>query len=352
MLDLSQYWYRRSLHWLTALLVPFTWAFGFLVALRRGLYRAHLFKTYDFAVPVIVVGNLTVGGTGKTPFVIELVKLLQSQGYSPGIVSRGCGGEQQRTPYRVELTSNTRKVGDEAILLVRQTGCPMVIGIDRVAAVRELLQQCVCNVIVSDDGLQHYRLGRAVEIVMVDGIRGFGNHYLLPAGPLREPVKRLEEVDFVITTSGHPLQNEINMTVVPDKLVSLKNQFKIDLRQFKNRKVHAVAGIGHPERFFATLRQAGLDIIPHIFPDHYHYEANDLDFLDTYPIVMTEKDAVKCEALANDRYWYLTVMTSIDQSFEKQLLLKLQSWEKRDELKKKPATYAIDNNVQHDDICK
>jgi len=342
MLDLSRYWYRHSLHPVTWLLLPLSWIFGFLATIRRRLYRLKLLKTHHFSVPVIIVGNLTVGGTGKTPFVIELVKLLQSQGLSPGIVSRGCGGKEQLKPHWVQPNSNATQVGDEALLLARKTKCPIVISKDRVAAVRELLRQSVCNVIVADDGLQHYRLGRTLEIAMVDGTRRFGNHCLLPAGPLREPVHRLDNVDFVIITDGHPQNNELAMTLVPHKVVSLKNQSNVNLTQFKQMKVHAVAGIGHPERFFATLRQAGLDIITHVFPDHYLYDSSDFDFQDTYPIIMTEKDAVKCDAFATDRYWYLTVVANVDPVFQQQLLLQLQSWETRDEFKDKFKKSTVD----------
>ncbi len=323
-LNLERHWYSRSLTWLTLLLLPFSFLFRLIVRLRLFLYKHNIIKTIHFSVPVIVVGNLTVGGTGKTPLVIWLAEFLKTQKWRPGIVSRGMGGAKQETPVWVDKHSEPSIVGDEALLLARHGACPVVICIDRVAAVKELLGNTDCNIIISDDGLQHYRLGRGIEIAVLDGDRKLGNGYFLPAGPLREVKERLDQVDFVIQQGGDRQNNYFYMQLQGNELVSVVNPHKrLPLTDFKNKKVHAVAGVGNPERFFATLRLQGLNIIEHIFPDHYLYQQADFRFSDELPIVMTEKDKVKCEALADERFWYLPVVALIDKKFENELLLKL-----------------------------
>lgn len=320
-MSMERHWYSRSLTWFTLLLVPLSWIFYCLLQCRYFLYRKHIKKTAYFPVPVIVVGNITVGGTGKTPFVIWLAKFLQNQGFHPGIVSRGVGGKQSFIPREVKKDSLPSDVGDEALLLAK-TNIPVVLCIDRVAAVNALLKQHSCDVIIADDGLQHYRLGRDIEIAMVDGIRRFGNECLLPAGPLRESVARIKSVDFVVV-QGTPKQHEFGMSLEGDQLISIIHpDHKKPLQTFK--KVHAVAAIGHPARFFALLKNAGLDIIEHEFPDHYLYQALDFDFHDDLPILMTEKDAVKCQRFADHRFWYLPVTLQMDTLFQKQLLAKLK----------------------------
>lgn len=346
MLNCARYWeslwYRRRLNFFTALLLPCSWIFRIIVGLRRFCYRAKWKKTHYFPVPVVVVGNITVGGTGKTPFVVWLAQLLKDHGFRPGIVSRGIGGIPQRGPYTVKIDSDPKIVGDEAIVLVRRTHCPMVVSVNRVAAVEYLLAHSDCNIVISDDGLQHYRLGRQVEIALKDSMRGLGNRYLLPAGPLREPAQRLQEVDFVVlnfagcgnlsdNTPGSPRDDELlanlngyTMQLLGNTLVSMQNeQQQISLDFFKNQTVHAVAGLGNPERFFAALRQKGLIIIEHIFPDHYCYQADDLKFKEAFPIVMTEKDAVKCFGFANERCWYLPVSARLDKKLIKDFLKKI-----------------------------
>lgn len=322
MLDLTRYWYRKPLHFVTIFFLPFSSLFGFCAAIRRWMYSVGMLKTYRFTVPVIVVGNITVGGTGKTPFVIWLAKFLQSKGYRPGIVSRGYGGKKNKKPSRVTTESEAKEVGDEAILLAKNAECPVVICADRAAAVRELLRNSDCNLVIGDDGLQHYRLGRNIEIVVVDGMRRFGNNHLLPAGPLREPVSRLNSADFIIVNGGD--NNEYAMTLEPKQLVSLQNQQKtVNLVEFPHKTVHAVAGIGHPERFFMSLKNAGYDVIPHVFPDHHFFQPHDLQFNDSFPIVMTEKDAVKCCQFADERYWYLRVAVKLDDRFQQKLIERL-----------------------------
>lgn len=305
--DLTRYWYQDKMN----LLLPLAWLFGACVAIRRFCYRVGLFKTYRLSVPIIVVGNISVGGTGKTPFVIWLAAWLHSQGYRPGIVSRGVGSQfKHRKPYLVKENDSAEQVGDEAILLIQQTQCPMVICVNRVAAARELLAQADCNVVISDDGLQHYALDRDIEIVIVDGERRFGNGCLLPAGPLREPVSRLGEVDMVVVNGGRA--DELSMQL---ELMSIKKlkQYAATERLEAGATIHAVAGIGNPERFFQTLRRAGFAVIPHVFPDHYRYRSSDLAFNDDLPVIMTAKDAVKCQAFAKENWWYAEVEIKIDQ---------------------------------------
>jgi len=323
-LNLERHWYNRSLTWLTILLLPLSYLFRFIVRLRQFLYRHQFIKTTHFPVPVIVVGNLTVGGTGKTPLVLWLAHFLKTQGWRPGIVSRGMGGAKQFVPLWVDAHADPQNVGDEAILLARHSACPVVICIDRVAAVKELLGNTDCNIVLSDDGLQHYRLGRRIEIAVLDGERKLGNGYLLPAGPLREIPQRLQQMDFVVQQGEKRDKDYFQMQLQGNEVVSLVNsQDKLPLTHFKNVKVHAIAGIGNPQRFFSTLRQHGLEIIEHIFPDHYLYQADDFNFSEQLPIIMTEKDKVKCEELSDDRFWYLPVTTVIDKEFAVKLLQKL-----------------------------
>lgn len=323
MFDFSRYWYRKPLHFSTFPLLPFSWLFGIGAAFRRSLYHVGLIKSHRFHVPLIIVGNITVGGTGKTPFVIWLAGFLKAQGYSPGIVSRGVGGAKHVRPHRVSLDDPVQTVGDEALLLAQNTDCPVVIGIDRVAAVRDLLQHSECNLVISDDGLQHYRLARDIEIAIVDGARRFGNGHLLPVGPLREPEGRLNKVDFIIVNEGNQ-SDEFTMALNPMRLISLKDKRQCMLSEFPHKKAHAIAGIGNPARFFNTLQNAGFEIVPHAFPDHYLYQSSDVDFNDSLPIIMTGKDAVKCVSFADERYWYLEIAVKIDCDFEQKLLTKLK----------------------------
>lgn len=317
---MQDHWYRPTHDFVTYLLLPFAFLFRCVVALRRFLYRKKILKTYHFSVPVIVVGNITVGGTGKTPFVIWLVNFLRENGFKPGIVSRGVGGQQQKTPRWVNQNSDVNAVGDEAVLLAIRGNCPVVIGIDRVAAVKELLAKTDCNIVVSDDGLQHYRLARDMEIALVDDERGFGNGSMLPAGPLREPINRLNEVNFIIrqvsSTKKMQRNNEFAMRLHGECLLSVKQpQQKMSLQDLQNKTAHAVAAIGNPQRFFASLRKSKMNVIEHVFPDHHLYCEMDLQFNDDLPIVMTEKDMVKCKDFARENFWYLPVEAEIPTEF-------------------------------------
>jgi tetraacyldisaccharide 4'-kinase len=323
MLALQKHWYKPKLTWLTALLLPLSWLFKSVITLRSYLYRRGFKKIIRVNVPVIVVGNVSVGGTGKTPFVIWLADYLKQHGWRPGIVSRGVGGKSLTPAHRVLDHDQSAVVGDESLVLIQRTHCPVVIGVDRVAAVSELLATTDCNIVISDDGLQHTRLGRDIEIVMVDNTRRFGNRALLPAGPLREPLSRLPTVDFIVS-HPHAQNGENQMSIVGDELVSLNDsRVKKPLAAFKYQTVHAVAGIGNPERFFATLIQHGIIIIEHAYPDHYLFAQKDLEFSDNLPIIMTEKDAVKCKGFNNTNAWYLPIHVEMDEAFKANLLKKL-----------------------------
>jgi tetraacyldisaccharide 4'-kinase len=310
---LDYYWYNSSP--LSLFLLPLSWFFCTIAVLRRWAYNLGLLKVHRLPVPVVIVGNISVGGTGKTPLVTWLVAYLKQQGYRPGIVSRGYGGGANHWPQQVRPDSDPRMVGDEAILLARRCACPMSVGPDRVAAATALLEYTDCDIIVSDDGMQHYALGRDVEIAVVDGVRRFGNGHCLPAGPLREPQSRLQTVDMVIT-NGVAGVREYSMKLEPDMLWNLSSSREHKtLSAFRGKTVHAVAGIGNPQRFFAQLGESGIHVIEHPFPDHHHFNAADIQFNDELPVLMTEKDAVKCLDFAQERHWCVPVQAQIDDRF-------------------------------------
>ncbi len=303
---------------------PLSWLFRGAVAARRAAYRSGLLRSRRFDVPVIVVGNITVGGTGKTPLVIWIVELLRREGYRPAIVSRGYRGRARHWPQQVRPDSDPVMVGDEAVVLARRCRCPIAVGPDRAAAVEALLRHSDCDVIVSDDGLQHYGLARDVEIAVIDGTRRFGNGLCLPAGPLREPVSRLDSVDMTVVNSGSALRREYPMTIGALSLRKVRDDEIAYLpAEFPSRDVHAVAGIGHPARFFRQLRQLGFTPVEHPFPDHHDFTAADLEFGDLHPVVMTEKDAVKCRRFCGDDCWYLAVEAQPDPRVGQRLLAML-----------------------------
>ena len=301
-----------------AALAPLSWAFGAVVAVRRAGYARGWFESRRVPRPVIVVGNLTVGGSGKTPLTVWLVRWLAARGLRAGVVSRGYG-RQGEAPRRVTARSQAREVGDEPLLIARRTGAPVCVARDRVAAAAALAPEV--DVIVADDGLQHYRLARALEIVVVDGRRRFGNGRLLPAGPLREPASRLRDAGLVVANGGTPRAGELAMTLVPGDLVALADGTRRPLAASAaaTPRVHAVAGIGDPSRFFATLRAAGFSPEEHAFPDHADYSAADFAFGDDAPVLMTEKDAVKCGSFADARLHYLEVSASFAPADEARL---------------------------------
>jgi tetraacyldisaccharide 4'-kinase len=287
-------------------LKPFSAVYGGVSAVRRLAYRRRLIRAAPLTCPVIVVGNLTVGGTGKTPLVCWLAEQLTQSGYRPGIVTRGYGGSA-RKPRLILPTDRADVVGDEAVLLARRSRAPVATGRDRPSAARQLIDTG-CDVILSDDGLQHYALARDAEIVVVDGDRRFGNGRLLPAGPLREATTRLRGVDAVVVNGGSGEgEGALRMRLLATSAVSIKYGTVKPLREFSGQRLHAVAAIGNPQRFFATLRSVGIEPIEHPLPDHAPLKRDDISFADGLAVLMTEKDAVKCSEIAGPDHWYVPV---------------------------------------------
>ncbi len=318
-----KHWYRRgAVAWL---LWPAGAAFLFLAAIRRLLYRLRLLKSEHAGIPVIVVGNITVGGTGKTPLVLWIAEFLKGKGWAPAIVSRGYGAAGQ-APRAATIASSPAEVGDEPIVLARRSGCPVWVGADRAAVIRALrAQHPEVDVVILDDGLQHYRLRRDIEIAVVDG-RGSGNGFGLPAGPLREPASRLRSVDAVVSHGKSGL-SDVTMQLEGDVLVRMANAAeRRPASSFSGQKVHAVAGIGDPNRFFLHLARLGLKPLPHPFPDHHPFAPGELDFGDEAPVVMTEKDAVKLRHAARPNWWVLPVTARLNPAFGGWLLGKLDEW--------------------------
>jgi tetraacyldisaccharide 4'-kinase len=306
---LLRHWYSPHPVWF---LIPLAWVFWLLSSLRSGAYALGVMPAVTLPVPVVVVGNITVGGTGKTPFVIWLAQELRKRGHRPGIITRGYGGNADM-PQRAESDGDPRLVGDEALLLARHSGAPVAVGSDRIAAAR-LLPRDV-DVILSDDGLQHHRLARRHEIVLLDGSRGLGNGWLLPAGPLRETEARLEGSQVVIKTvpgGGFSWPGAVRMGLKAETAVNLKDGKRRPLSSFSAQRVHAIAAIGNPFQFFATLEASGLHVDGRALPDHAAPSTADLEFGDDLPVFMTEKDAVKCMESALARHWYLEAAAEFD----------------------------------------
>ena len=317
-----RYWYRRgAIAWL---LWPASVVFACVVFARRILYRLRVLKSAHPGIPVIVVGNLTVGGSGKTPLVLWIAEFLKSNGWSPAIVSRGYGAKVE-WPRAATVASEPEEVGDEPILLSRRSGCPVWVGADRLKVIEALrAQHPAVDVLVLDDGLQHYRLRRDVEIAVVDS-RGLGNGFLLPAGPLREWAWRLRFVDAVVshgsTIKGFAMQLEGE---VAHRMTDARD--RQPLRAWRGQKVHAVAGIGNPSRFFVHVGRLGPKVVPHPFPDHHRFIPEELEFGDEAPVLMTEKDAVKLRRNARAGWWVLPVSAKLDPAFGDWLLRKLDGW--------------------------
>lgn len=320
---LQRQWYKSGVWHLV--LMPLSWLFGLLSSLRRYAYRLGIFKTVHLPVPVIVVGNITVGGTGKTPLVIWLAEQLAQAGFKPGIISRGYGGKSDG-PMPVTGHSDPAIAGDEPVMIAGRTAAPVWVGQDRAATGMALLKaHPACDVIISDDGLQHYRLARDAEIVVIDGQRRFGNGRLLPAGPLRESIRRLASVDAVVSNGVSSDEGFIEMQLQPTNFRNLMDATKsASASEFIGKRLLAIAGIGNPGRFFAQLKAMGLQCAEKPFPDHHMYRPEDLQTGAVDAILMTEKDAVKCRAFAEPDWWYLAVDAKLDRALVERVLKKLR----------------------------
>ncbi|WP_339725557.1 tetraacyldisaccharide 4'-kinase [uncultured Paraglaciecola sp.] len=317
-------WYSPSwYHWpVILLLLPLTALFWALSWLRRTLFRLNIKASVDIPVPVIVVGNISVGGNGKTPLVVYLAKRLRQEGYHPGVLSRGYGGKNASYPMSVEPSSLVDLAGDEAILMRRHINCPLVVDPQRPRGALHLIDKHKCNVIICDDGLQHYALNRDIEIVVMDGQRRCGNNILLPAGPLREGTWRLKTADLLVLNGGLVTNGEHLMSLEAGQLINIKNPTKSLSLSRLTVPVTALAAIGNPQRFFSLLQKKQVKIKKQLsFVDHHAFTEDDIpDGL----VIMTEKDAVKCTHIAHDDCWYLPVSASLTRQFESQLLQKLK----------------------------
>jgi len=327
------YWYDPSAQvplW-ASMLAP---VYDAATAARRGLYRRGWLKSQRVEVPVVVVGNITAGGTGKTPLTIALVQRLRSAGYKPGVASRGYGRQQAGQARWVDAATPAGLGGDEPVLIARKTGVPVRVDADRVAAARALIQ-AGCDLVISDDGLQHYRLARDVEIEVLDAQRRYGNGQMIPAGPLREPVQRAAACDFRVVNLGvdgraedvgfgqWPMRLDIN------RALPLVGGRERDLGSFQGQRVHAVAGIAHPERFFQMLRQRQIAVVPHAFADHHDFVAGDFQFGSRLPVLMTEKDAVKCSAFAQPGQFSVPLQADLPEAFWIGLLDRIEQLQRR-----------------------
>ena len=299
---------------------PLAVLYGAVVRPRAWFYRIDAMRSVRLPVPVVVVGNLSVGGTGKTPLTIAVAEALRARGFHPGVVSRGYGG-RQREPMLLGDQPDPAEVGDEPCL-IRASGVEVAIGRERPAAAR-LLLDAGCDVLIADDGLQHYALARDVEICVIDGTRRFGNGRLLPAGPLREPLSRLSLVDFRVCNGGLPVDGEFPMQLLGAEAVALHDGERRPLAEFVGQRVHAVAAIGNPSRFFDSLRAAGIEPIEHGFADHHGFVAAELDFGDQLPVLMTDKDAVKCSGFARPNWWRVPVRAELPPAFYDALVERL-----------------------------
>ena len=325
---LESKWYGSQNKGWKILCFPFHCILQCLVLSRYFLYRFGLLSSWRSPVPVVIVGNISVGGTGKTPLVIWLVEKLKAAGYFPGVISRGYGGMIQH-PSEVPEGGNPSLFGDEPLLIAKRASCPVWVGKDRPAAAKALLRAYPqCNVIISDDGMQHYALQRDIEIVVVDGSRLYGNKLLLPLGPMREPMSRLTRVDAIVVNGGSSCKpGEYLMRLDGDEFSSLHTPQKIvQASHFLNKKNHAVAGIGNPKRFFNHLRKLGVKVTEHSFPDHHPFQPSDLSIPDADAILITEKDAVKCQHFPQKNIWVLPVKAEVMNGLENKVINKIESF--------------------------
>lgn len=320
---IERIWSGKS--WLYILLLPLSFLYGLITVIRRATYQVGLSRSWKAPIPVVVVGNLTAGGNGKTPVVIWLVESLVKEGYRVGVVSRGYGGKAQSYPLVLDENTTTTVAGDEPVLIYHRTKAPVAVSPKRSDAIKALLERHELDVIITDDGLQHYALQRDYEIVVIDGQRRFGNGWWLPAGPMRERASRLNSVNALIVNGGEPKENEVLMTLEGDtaiNLVTSENQTVTSLPS-----VVAIAGIGHPPRFFASLENKGVELVStHAFADHQDYEQQQLSLLvkPTQNLLMTEKDAVKCHGFAQPNWWFLPVKAQLERTGEQKILSEIK----------------------------
>ena len=326
-LKLQGIWYGRSrAAWV---LLPLSYIFFVVVLVRRALYKCGLFRSYRLAKPVVVVGNLTVGGTGKTPLVIWLANTLGSLGIRVGVITRGYGGKAITWPQQVTADSDPHSIGDEAVLIAQQTNALVVAGPNRVAS-GQWAVAAGAELIISDDGLQHYRLQRDYELLVIDASRCFGNGHLLPAGPLREPVTRLQQVDLVVVNQrdlGHAFDCNrpmVSYNVSLGGLRSLVSSKQLAIDYFVGQRVHVITAIGHPHSFISALERLGMTVDSRLYPDHAQFSRQDIDFDDDLPILMTEKDAVKCSGIADSRHWAVSIDVQLSDPDREQLLMRIQ----------------------------
>lgn len=299
--------WSRPYSWLT-LLKPLEWLYRGVVKRKFKRFQQAPELSYQAAVPVVIVGNITVGGTGKTPMILWLIEYCKQQQLSVGVISRGYGAKPPAYPWAVSTSDSAAIAGDEPLLISQRSQVPVVIDPDRAQAARYLTEHYDVQLILSDDGLQHYRLARDCELVLIDGQRQLGNGYCLPCGPLREPAERLSSVDAVLFNGACDSAASFAFQVEPAAFIHLKTGERFSLDHFpQGQAVHAVAGIGNPQRFFNTLTALGYQAIPHAFADHAVFTGEEFNFADDLPVIMTEKDAVKCRAFAADNWWYLAV---------------------------------------------
>ena len=316
-LAVAEMWQHRNL--LACCLYPLSLVYRSIMSTRRFCYQTGLARVHESPVPTIVIGNLSVGGTGKSPLVMAVAELLVSQNRRPGIIARGYGATDLKTTKIVWPGDTANTVGDEALMMSRRGTCPVVVCPDRVAARSRLLQQSDIDVVLSDDGLQHLALGRTCSISVVDGQRRWGNGFCLPAGPLREPVRQHLEADIRLARDQAE-GDEFRFYIQPHHWVNvITPEQQRPLESFHRQTCHAVAAIGQPQRFFEMLHRLGIDFKPHPFPDHHDFDSRDLEFTDDQPILMTEKDAVKCQDFKLRNSWYLHVDAVIDEDFFRQL---------------------------------
>lgn len=318
MKSLDKYW--DSINVISIILLPLSALFYVISLLRKLAYKTGIMFSYQSPVPVIVIGNISVGGTGKTPLIIELVKQLQQRGKKPAVISRGYGGQSSSWPQLVTSETQAQQVGDEPQLIFQHTQCPIAVGPNRKDDIELLLSQFNCDVILSDDGLQHYALQRDIEICVVDANKQFGNEFYIPAGPLRESKARLKSVDLVLYNGAFKSSDSFEMQAADCVFMgSTDTPENVSLASFSGKTVHAIAGIGNPQRFFSMLEKNNIKIISHAFKDHHHYQISDLVFDDNLDVMMTEKDAIKCSGLDLKNHWSVPVKIVFGESAQKKL---------------------------------